>query len=216
MTFIPDKRYYYTEEELVKIFSYIKKRGKLQHYALYKTVFLMGRRISEVVGYPKRGIIGLLVRDIDFTSGMITFTLEKRGKWEFTDLPDGRKTKKLIKRDRGQFKAPVEVLDILGKLIQEQKLNENDRVFPSSIRNYHKIFHRYLIKLGILDKLRILHGLRHSFGFMGLKLSKSGSDIRQIQKALGHTRLSTTEEYFKFMEVNEEEMMDKIRKRINI
>ena len=52
------KEYYYTKEELERLLRVVKKSSEW-YYILFKLIYLTGRRVSEIVGDPKRGIIGL-------------------------------------------------------------------------------------------------------------------------------------------------------------
>lgn len=210
MVFVPDHRYYYTAEELERLFRTIREGGNFQHYLLFKTLFLTGRRVSEIVGYPRRGILGLRAQDIDFNAGMITFTLEKRGKWDKT----GGK-KRLIERDRDKFRVPEKVLGLLKIYIEKRELGPGDRIFPASIQYFHKTLKRYLDRAGIQGKKRIIHGLRHSLAIVSLEAIKTAEDLRKLQRALGHKNLTTTEEYLKYKDVNEGELLNQIERMVN-
>jgi integrase len=216
MVFLPDKRYYYTKDELQRLFRVIRK-GNPREYVLFKTLALTGRRVSEVVGFPKRGIIGLRPVDIDWNARLVTWTLEKRGKWEKSvDPTTGKNRRKLIERDIEKLQVSEEILNQLREYIEAKKIGEYDRVFPISIQYVNQILRKYIKEAEIAEKKHIVHALRHTFALQSLPHMKTSEDLRKLQKELGHTSMTTTEQYFKYKEINERELLEKVAKELDI
>jgi site-specific recombinase XerD len=209
MAFVPDKRFYYTRDEMIRLFRAVKEGGNLRDYVLFKLLFLTGRRISELIGNPKRGILGLTPNDIDWNSGLITWTIEKRGKWEIYQ-ENGKKRRKLIERDRVSLKASQYVMALLREYLSQANKGEHDRIFPISEQYVHRILKNYLDMAGIRNKKHIIHGLRHSFAILFLKHAKTAEDIRKLQKTLAHLHFTTTEGYLKFKELDEGRLLDMV------
>lgn len=99
---------------------------------------------------------------------------------------------------RGEWKlAPAEDAVILA--IQEWTVtHESPWVFPGrgeghiSSRGMHQAIRDLLKHAGITNVSRPVHMLRHT---MGADLRKRGADIRDIQDALGHANIATTQIY---------------------
>ncbi len=150
-------------------------RDKLLLGLMYAT----GVRVSEVVR--------LRFLDVDFDRGRIRVVQGK-----------GR-------RDRDVM-LPTSFSPLLRGLRTVN--NADDFLFPSPeglkrhlcARTAQRVMQRAL-RLGTIDKPATCHSLRHSFA---THLLESGTDIRFIQKLLGHLRLETTTIYTKLAELRPE------------
>ncbi len=141
------------------------KKSKLMLSLLYAT----GMRVSELTN--------LKIKDISFD--------EKIG---FIRRAKGRK-------DR-IFNIPEFLFDELSEHAEKQKAIHQEHFFTGlkgklTNRNIQKIVQKVSLKSGIKKEIHP-HTLRHSFA---THLLESGTDIRVIQKLLGHSSISTTELY---------------------
>lgn len=139
-----------------------------KHRLAMSLMYAGGLRVSEVRA--------LKAKDIDFASNTIHIKAAKGGKDRIT----------ILSRN---------LADKLKKFIQNKKAD--DHVFtasngnPLTTRTFQKIFSNALLKAGI-RKDASCHSLRHSFA---THLLENGTDIRYIQKLLGHKKLETTQIY---------------------
>lgn len=162
----------FSKAEVLKILSSI---NNLKHRLILSLLYSSGLRLSEV--------IHLKVKDIDIEQNTIRVREGKGNKDRISVLSN-----KLISNLR---------IFIEGR-------NENDILFPSnqpkngkdsylSPRTVEHLFSSALKRSGI-KKRGTPHDLRHSFA---THLLETGTDIRFIQKLLGHKNLSTTTIYTK-------------------
>ncbi len=88
-------------------------------------------------------------------------------------------------------------------------------VFPGrgdghiSSRGMHEAISKLLKHAGIRNISRPVHMLRHT---MGADLRKRGADIRDIQEALGHANIATTQIY---TQMATDDLAKKLPKRFN-
>lgn len=93
--------------------------------------------------------------------------------------------------------ALMEYLDRRRELLSGKKLIESDYLFlnykgePITSRSIDRIVKKYRTKAGLSKKVSP-HILRHSFA---THLLEGGADLRVIQELLGHSSLSTTQNY---------------------
>lgn len=161
----------FTRQEISRLLAAVSNE---KHRLMLALMYSSGLRISEVVA--------LQVRDIDLDN--LTLTV-RQGK--------GRKDRLTIFSDK--------LLEPLKKFTQNQKAH--DILFPSAfnssqkkpltVRSLQAVFSRALTKANIPKKASP-HDLRHSFA---THLLENGTDIRHIQKLLGHRNLDTTMIYTK-------------------
>lgn len=160
-----------------KILEMIEVTKNKKHKLLLSLAYGAGLRVSEVVK--------LRVEDVDFVSGILQVVASKGRKSRLTILPE---------RIRG---------DLLIYLKDRQDGGiAGGLVFPSnrggrlSTRSCQKIFENSLRRtIGgelLLKKGASFHSLRHSFA---THLLENGTDIRVVQKLLGHSSIRTTEIY---------------------
>lgn len=157
-----------TEKEVIQLLKAARSvRDKLVLGLMYAT----GVRVSEVVK--------LRWRDVDLGRGTM---LVADGK--------GRRAR--------QVTLPRSLDELLGRLAMTATSDEY--LFPSSAQNRHiavRTVQRAMeraVALAQLNKQASCHSLRHSFA---THLLENGTDIRFIQKLLGHAKIETTTLYTK-------------------
>lgn len=150
-----------------EISSMIKATNNTKHKLILKTLYGCGLRISEIITLRKK--------DIDFNENLIHIRLAKGKKDRFVKIPDS----------------------LLEELQAYCKLNSQEILFPSNHsgkltkKAIGKIVENSAKKAGIAKKA-YPHLLRHSFA---THLLESGTDLRIIQKLLGHSDIKTTQIY---------------------
>lgn len=139
----------------------------IKHKLIIKIIYGTGLRVSEIVNLEKE--------DVDFVENLIKVRLGKERKDRFVKLP----------------------VSIKDELMIVYQLSELKYVFPSNrnmkmnIATVQKILKNAQVKAGI--KKRVYpHLLRHSYA---THLLESGTDLRVIQKLLGHSSIKTTQMY---------------------
>jgi len=164
---VPEKlRLILSREEVVRILSSLEN---LKHKAILTIAYSAGLRINEVRN--------LKITDID-SNRMLILVNGKGSRQRLVPL----------------FKF---ALILLRKYYLHYKpktwlFESNDRVNQISSRAIHSIFKKAAEKAGI-DKTKVsLHTLRHCFA---THLLEQGTDIRIIQKILGHKYIRTTTLY---------------------
>lgn len=155
-----------TKEETKKIFYVLNNtKSKL----MLSLMYACGFRVSELVN--------LKINDLKFEE-KIGYVRQGKGK-----------------KDR-IFNIPNFLYDDLKKYAEKQKENKKEYLFSGpngklSSRNIQKIVSR-AAKEAKINKDVHPHTLRHSFA---THLLEGGTDIRYIQVLLGHSDLSTTQQY---------------------
>ena len=154
-----------TREEVQEILA--KTRNE-KYYLSIALAYAGGLRISEIQN--------LKVKDIDLKENIIHIKNAKGKKDRITTL-----SKKLESK--------------ISKLITDKQAN--DFVFTSNrggkltTRSFQKAFKNSLLKTSI-KKPATFHSLRHSFA---THLLENGTDVRYVQKLLGHANIRTTQIY---------------------
>jgi len=145
----------------------IKNTKNIKHQLILKLLYGCGLRISEIINLKKE--------DINLKEELIKISLGKRKKGRFVKIPRSAKE----------------------ELEHYIKLNKSDILFPSSHdktlskKTIGKIVQNAAKKAGI--KKRVYpHLLRHSFA---THLLEQGTDLKVIQKLLGHSDIKTTQIY---------------------
>jgi integrase/recombinase XerD len=139
----------------------------VKHKLLLKLMYGCGLRVSEVVKLNKR--------DINYDEKLIHIRLSKGRKDRFVGIPES------ISKDLMKF----------------SDLQENTVLFPSnrggrlSIKTIQEIVKSAAIRAGITKRVHP-HMLRHSYA---AHLLEQGTDLRLIQKLLGHSDIKTTQIY---------------------
>ncbi len=149
-----------------KIKQIIGNCENIKHRVLVKLLYSSGLRLSELLNL-KRG-------DIDFDRKIVFVRAGKGKKDRITLFSDSLKDDLLKYYSKSKFKTDYVLEGRKGKY---------------SKKSVQKVFERVGLKIGL--KIHP-HMLRHSFA---THLLERGTDIRYIQKLLGHSDVSTTEIY---------------------
>jgi integrase/recombinase XerD len=150
-----------------EIRSLIKNTSNIKHKLIIKMIYGCGLRVSELISLQKN--------NININDDLIHIKLAKGRKDRFVKIPDS----------------------IKEELISYCKLNNEEILFPSgrggklTTATIQAILKNAAKKSGI--KKRVYpHLLRHSFA---THLLEQGTDLRIIQKLLGHSDIKTTQIY---------------------
>lgn len=147
--------------------------ANLKHKAIIGTIYGLGLRISE--------LIDLKISDIDSQRMLVHIKNSKGNKDRVVMLPQN-------------------LLIVLRKYFREYKpstfLFEGQKKQQYSETSIRKILKNAVHKNNIRKQITV-HSLRHSFA---THLLENGTDIRIIQKLLGHKNIETTLQYTKVAE----------------
>lgn len=145
----------------------IENTSNPKHKLIIKLLYGTGLRVSEIVNLKKE--------EINFSENLIKIKLSKGKKDRFVKLPSSIK----------------EELNGYLKLILSEYLFPSNRGGKLTKDTIQKIVQNSAKKAGI--KKRVYpHLLRHSFA---THLLEQGTDLRIIQKLLGHSSIKTTQMY---------------------
>ena len=149
-----------------KIKQMIKLTENLKHRLIIKLLYSSGLRLQELIDLKRK--------DIDFERGIINV---KKGKG---------------KKDRITLISEALKLDLLK--YYSNNIFKTEYVFEGRSGKYtKKSVQKVLDQAGKKVEIKFTpHMLRHSFA---THLLEQGTDIRHIQKLLGHSNLKTTEIY---------------------
>jgi len=145
----------------------IEITSNIKHKLIIKMLYGCGLRVSEIINLKKE--------DIDFNEDLIKIKLAKGRKDRFVNIPNSLKK----------------------ELESYCNLNNKEILFPSSrggkltTATIRKIIKNSSKKAGIKKDIHP-HTLRHSFA---THLLEQGTDLRIIQKLLGHSDIKTTQIY---------------------
>ena len=154
-----------SQAEMKLVLSNIKN---IKHKTIISTIYGCGLRVSEC--------LNLKIEDIDSTKNRVIVRNSKGNKDRLTLLP-----KQLLDQLRVYYRA----------YRPEDWLFEGPNHAQYSASSIRKVLSRALVKSKI-RKPASLHSLRHSFA---THLLESGTNLRYIQKLLGHSSSKTTEIY---------------------
>lgn len=146
----------------------------IKHRLIIKTLYGCGLRVSEIINLEKE--------DINFNEGLVHIRLAKGKRDRFVKLPESL---------REELKSYC-------------KLNSDKILFPSNRggkltkKTIGKIVENSAKKAGIKKDV-YPHLLRHSFA---THLLENGTDLRIIQKLLGHSDIKTTQIYTQISQAN--------------
>lgn len=153
-----------------EIKALLKKTPNLKHRSMLTAIYAMGLRSGE--------LLNLKLEDIDSERMMVSIKAGKGKKDRFVML-----SLKLLALLRDYFK----------EYQPKEYLFEGQNGGKYSSASLQKVFNRAKTRAKI-KKHVTLHTLRHSFA---THLLENGTDIRIIQKLLGHTNIHTTLIYTK-------------------
>jgi integrase/recombinase XerD len=152
---------------LEEIKKIVESTINIKHKLIIKLIYGTGLRVSEIINLKKE--------DVNFKEDLIKVNLAKGKKDRFVKLPLS------IKED----------LSMYVKLNNGEYLFESNRGGKLTKKTIGKIVQTSAKKSNI--KKRVYpHLLRHSFA---THLLESGTDLRIIQKLLGHSDIKTTQIY---------------------
>jgi site-specific recombinase XerD len=163
----------------------IDSTSNIKHKLIIKLIYGCGLRVSEIVNLKKQ--------NINFEESLIHIKLSKGKKDRFVKIPNS------IKKE----------LESYCNLSNSSILFESNRGGKLTKDTIQKIFKNSAKKAKI--KKRVYpHLLRHSFA---THLLESGTDLRIIQKLLGHSDIKTTQIYTQISQAsikNIESPLDKL------
>jgi integrase/recombinase XerD len=152
----------------------LEATGNIKHKMIIKLLYGCGFRVSEIINLKKD--------DLDFDEGLIHVRLAKGKKDRFVTIPESLKAE--LERYCG-----LENGEILFSSNRGGKLTT--ATIQANVKNSAR-------KAGI--KKRVYpHLLRHSFAS---HLLEQGTDLRIIQKLLGHSDVKTTQMYTQVSQAN--------------
>jgi len=141
--------------------------SNIKHRLIIKFLYGCGLRVSEVVNIGKD--------DLNFEEGLIHIKLAKGKKDRFVKIPESaaEEIENFIKIDNGKY------------------LFESNRGGKITTSTVQAILKNSAKKAGVKKRVHP-HLLRHSFA---THLLEAGTDLRIIQKLLGHSDIKTTQIY---------------------
>ena len=167
---VPNPKKNHTLPEILtleEIKRMIEVTSNIKHKLILKILYGCGLRVSEVVNLKKS--------DLNFEEGLIHIKLAKGKKDRFVKIPNSviQELKNYFSLENGEVLFPSNrggklTKDTIQKIVQNsaKKAEIKKRVYP--------------------------HLLRHSFA---THLLEQGTDLRIIQKLLGHSDIKTTQIY---------------------
>ncbi len=150
-----------------EIRNLVENTSNIKHRLAIKLLYGAGLRVSEIVNLKRN--------DLNFEEGLIHIKLAKGKKDRFVKIPDS------IKEELENF---IKIGD--GKYLLES--NRGGKLTVSTIQAILK----NSAKRAEIKKRVYPHLLRHSFA---THLLEQGTDLRIIQKLLGHSDIKTTQIY---------------------
>lgn len=201
---MPDRTVDFLErEELESLFKTVdrSKINGLRDYAILRTLYSTGLRISELVSLD-RDQINLETREFR--------VMGKGSKYRIVFLSEeaAKALAEYLRNRKDQWK-PVFINHGRGKEKESGKVkvadNENRRITTTMVQY---LIRNYARAAGLVKRVTP-HKLRHSFA---TELLKNGADIRSVQEMLGHSSITTTQIYTHLTNRRLKEIHDKFHK----
>ena len=145
----------------------IQSTGNIKHRLILKTLYGCGLRVSEIISLKKE--------DVLFGESLIHIKLAKGKKDRFVKIPESLKNE----------------LQSYCSISQDEMLFPSNRGGKLTTATIQAIVEKSAIKAEITKEV-YPHLLRHSFA---THLLEAGTDLRIIQKLLGHSDIKTTQIY---------------------
>ena len=145
----------------------IEVTGNIKHRLIVKLLYGCGLRVSELINLRKQ--------DFSFDEGLIHIKMSKGRKDRFVKIPDSMRSE----------------LESYSGLMEGDALFQSSRGGKLTVATIQKIVKNSAGKAGIKKSVHP-HTLRHSFA---THLLEQGTDLRVIQKLLGHSDIKTTQIY---------------------
>ncbi|MGL5831387.1 MAG: tyrosine-type recombinase/integrase [Candidatus Altimarinota bacterium] len=193
-------------EELQRLFEAIDRTtlSGLRDYAILRTLYSTGLRVSELVG---------LNRDqINLETG--EFRVVGKGRKQRIVFLSGEAAEaiKAYLAGRGDKFGPVFINHGRGKAAEKflgeadgRTIDEKKRITATMVQY---LVRNYGVKAGVVKRVTP-HKLRHSFA---TELLKNGADIRSVQEMLGHSSITTTQIYTHLTNSRLKEVHEKFHK----
>jgi len=147
--------------------SLIDSIKNVKHKLIVKMLYGCGLRVGEVINFK--------IKDLNFKEGLIHVCLAKGRKDRFVKIPDS------MKSELENF-----VKGSNSSILFES--NRGGKLTPKTIQ----LVLKNAVKKASIAKCVYPHLLRHSFA---THLLENGTDLRVIQKLLGHSDIKTTQIY---------------------
>ncbi|HRI01261.1 MAG TPA: tyrosine-type recombinase/integrase [Saprospiraceae bacterium] len=166
-----------------EVMSLIRVCENSKHKLILSIIYSCGLRIGELVNLKRK--------DIDLRQKRIFIREGKGNKDRYIHLP--LKLEGMIQSYLMQYKPDYWFI-------------EGQTGGKYSVRSVQNVFHQHMEKAQI-ESSATVHTLRHSYA---THLLEAGVDLRQIQMALGHESVKTTEIYTHITDVNKYRMVSPI------
>ena len=230
------KEYYINKAKYCKYDSYIKKN--MLKALLIETLWVSGRRISEIVGNVKelKRCPGLRPMDFDFKDNMVRWHILKKNPVSLYINKHSKKKKKedMIKQqlhDKPSYESylpmPADYMQTMKYWLDKFKVNQIERIFP-----YHRVYVArtilpeasgyYNLMLGskkerkvngertVVDAPIHAHAFRHGFSINFLKANdKNPAALKVLKDLLEHSSIIITETYMQFDDAYRKELLEK-------
>jgi site-specific recombinase XerD len=175
-------------EELERLFGAIDRSNLngLRDYAILRTLYSTGLRVSELVGLNRE--------QINLETGEFRVVGKGRKQRIVFLSPDAAGAIKAYLAGRGDKFGPVFINHGRGKAAEKmgqadgRSVDEKKRITATMVQY---LVRNYGVKAGVVKRVTP-HKLRHSFA---TELLKNGADIRSVQEMLGHSSITTTQIY---------------------
>jgi site-specific recombinase XerD len=152
----------------------IDSTSNIKHRLILKMLYGCGLRVGEIIGICKK--------DLNFEEKLIHIRLAKGKRDRFVKMPE----------------SLVEDLKAYTQLVNEEIVFPSNRGGKLTKKTISKIVDNASKKAGIKKEV-YPHLLRHSFA---THLLENGTDLRVIQKLLGHSDIKTTQIYTQISQAN--------------